>query len=127
MTDRELRKLSRAELLEMLLMQTKAMEELQEQLAEAEQQLQEQAVQAQDAGSIAEAALQLGGVFEAAQRSADLYLASIRKLEEDTRRKQEEAERLCARTRARCRAMEETARKKCEEIVSRAKNGAEKE
>lgn len=36
------------------------------------------------AGSIAEASLQLSGIFEAAQRAADLYLENIKRLHDET-------------------------------------------
>lgn len=42
------------------------------------------AIELEDAGSIAEAALRLNGVFEAAQRAAEQYLMNVRKLSEDS-------------------------------------------
>lgn len=80
MTDKEVRKLSRAELLEMMVAQGKEIERLQAQLDKARQQLADRRIEVQQAGSIAEAALRLNGVFEAAQRAADQYLENIRHL-----------------------------------------------
>ena len=90
MTDKELRKLNRYQLLELLMIQTERVKELEEQLA----QLQQQKLQLTQLGSMAEAALQVSGVLEAAQRAADLYLeaakAQAAKLEEEARIKANE-------------------------------------
>ena len=70
MTEKELRRLSRTDLLEMLLEQSKEVQRLQQELEETKQKL--------EAGSIAEAALRINKVFEAAQQAADQYLENIR-------------------------------------------------
>lgn len=112
MTDKELQKLGRRELLQLLLEQAKESERLGKALAETEEQLQQmqetyerlrerldnkdaqihelkatlaevqekREVDMENVGSIAEAALKLNGVFDAAQRAADHYLQSIRAL-----------------------------------------------
>lgn len=120
MTDRELKKLNRAELLEILVMQGKTVEELKERLAQAEHQLEEMDLKIQNAGSIAEASLQLSGVFEAAQRSADMYLDNIRRLNAESQQRREEAEQLYAQTQAKCRELVEKTRASCESIRRRA-------
>ena len=79
MTDKELKKLSRAELLEMLLAQSKEKQRLEEELAEARKKLEDREIRIAESGSLAEAALKLNGVFEAAQAAADQYLENIRK------------------------------------------------
>ena len=78
MTEKELRKLNRYQLLELLVMQTERAEKLQKQLEHAEAQFNDQDIRLTAMGSIAEAALHLNGVFEAAQAAADSYLASAR-------------------------------------------------
>ena len=83
MTDQELRKLSRADLLELLLAQSKENERLREQLRQAEEKLADRKIELETAGSIAQAALQLNGVFEAADRAAAQYLENIRRLAEE--------------------------------------------
>ena len=74
MTEKELKKLNRYQLLELLMMQTERADRLQERLEEAERQLNERTVRISELGSIAEAALQLNQVFETAQNAADQYL-----------------------------------------------------
>lgn len=83
MTDRELRRLSRGELLELLLSQTREVESLRAQLREAEEKLRSRELTLASAGSIAQAAMELNGVFEAAQRAADQYLENVRNLYPD--------------------------------------------
>jgi regulator of replication initiation timing len=80
MADRQLRRLKREELLQMLL----ELEQENEQLAQENRRLREQLAQREvciaEAGSLAEAALKLSGVFEAAQRAADLYVENVRRM-----------------------------------------------
>lgn len=78
MTDKELRRLSRRELLEMLLAESKENQHLRTQLEQAQAELDSRRILLEQSGSIAEAALRLNGVFEAADRAAQQYLDSIR-------------------------------------------------
>ena len=78
MTEKDLKKLNRYQLLEMLIMQTERADELQRKLEEAQAKLESRDIQMQNIGSIAEASLQLSGIFEAAQSAADLYLNSVK-------------------------------------------------
>lgn len=86
MTDKELRRLNRRELLEILIMQTEENEKLRNQLEKAEKELQNKNIVLLQAGSIAQAALQLNGVFEAAEKAAEQYLDSIKNMENDMRK-----------------------------------------
>ena len=83
MTDRELRRLSRSELLEMLSAQTTENDQLKTRLAQAEAQLRDRRIAIDKAGSIAVAALQLNKVFEAADRAAQQYLENVRRMVEE--------------------------------------------
>ena len=78
MTGKELKRLSRTELLEILLHQVEENEQLRERLEEAERQLTERAIVIENSGSMAEAALRLNSIFDHAQQAADDYLHSIR-------------------------------------------------
>ena len=113
MTDKELRKLRRVELLELLVDQAAEMEELRRQLDQANEALAQRKIQLEEAGSIAEAALRLNGVFEAADKAAQEYLDSAREMAQKReallRRTQEDAEQmareLLSRTREECRKL----------------------
>ena len=73
-----LRYLSKLQLLELLAQQERELQKLRAELAEKSAALEERKLRMEKAGSIAEAALQLSGIFEAAQQAADLYLESLK-------------------------------------------------
>ena len=79
MTSKELRKLSRRELIEVLLAQTREMEQLKAELNSKNELLEKREINIRESGSIAEAALRLSGIFEDAQKAADTYLAEIKR------------------------------------------------
>lgn len=112
MTDEELRKLKRADLLELLVAQGKENEALQEKLRQAEAALWDRQIQLDEAGNIAEAVLRLSGVFQAAQQASDQYLESIRKKHEETE--------------SRCTQLEETSRARAEQLEQESKAQAER-
>lgn len=80
MTDKELKRLNRAQLLELLIMQIEENERLREKLEKAEEEINRKEIAINNAGSIAQAALALNKVFEAADMAAQQYLESVRKL-----------------------------------------------
>lgn len=79
MTEKELRKLNRYQLLELLVMQTERADQLQKKVEELEARLEERDLNLARLGSVAEVAVQVSGVFEAAQKAADLYLDAAKK------------------------------------------------
>ena len=78
MTDKELASLKRNELLELLLMQTRRVRELEKENEELKAALEDRRILIEQSGSLAEASLKLNKVFEAAQAAADQYLENIR-------------------------------------------------
>ena len=78
MTSRELRKESRAGLLEILLAQSSEIDRLKAEVASLNEKLEEKELIMSRSGSIAEASLELNRVCEAAQLVADQYVRSIR-------------------------------------------------
>lgn len=79
MTEKELKKLNRYQLLELLIEQTERANQLQELLEQTQKKLADQELTLSSLGSIAEASLQISGVWEAAQKAADLYLHAAKK------------------------------------------------
>lgn len=73
MAGKDLRKLSKTDLLELLIEQGRENLALKAKLEKAEAELAERRLHMEQSGSIAEAALKLSGVFEAAQKAIDLY------------------------------------------------------
>ena len=84
MPDRELRRMRRAELVEIILALKQTEDKLRAENAALSAQLQERQIHIENAGSIAQAALELNKVFEAAQAAADEYVASVRAANKNT-------------------------------------------
>lgn len=93
MADKQLKKLNRRELLEMLISQTRRVEMLEKQLAEAERQLQDKNLVISEAGTLADAVVKLNGVMEAAQNAAQQYLDNAKRMEQEARDLLERAKR----------------------------------
>ena len=97
MTEKELRKLGRAELLELLLEQAREFEALEQRLNAAEAALQSRQLQLETCGSIAEASLKLNGVFEAAQKAAEQYQQNVERLCQEKISAESQAQEILAR------------------------------
>ena len=129
MTDKDLKKLSRADLLEMLIEQSTEVQSLRERLEAAESALQKRELAIDKAGSIAEASLQLSGIFEAAQAACEQYTENVRllsqrqndvcaQMERDAR---ERTSIMLSEAMRNCEQMEADARIRCAEMVTKAK------
>lgn len=77
MKDRDLKKLNRAELLKLLIDQMTENEMLRDENERLNTKLADRQILLENAGSIAEAALKVNGVFEAAEAAAAQYLENI--------------------------------------------------
>jgi predicted nucleic acid-binding Zn-ribbon protein len=80
MTDKELRRLSRLELVELLLEQSRRVSALEKQLQEANEKLNKREILLHEAGNIAEAALRLNHIFEDAQAASEQYMQGVQDL-----------------------------------------------
>lgn len=122
MTDKELRRLRRDDLLQILINQQKELDDLNAALDKAKEELEKKRIAIQESGSVAEAALRLNGVFEAAQAAADQYEEQMR-AEADEMRAHAEIERDNAK-----KMVEDatrSARTEAERILSKARDEAE--
>ena len=79
MTEKDLKKMNRYQLLELLIVQTERADKLQAKLEATEKQLKEQELKIASLGSIAEASLELNDIFQAAQNAADMYIDAAKK------------------------------------------------
>ncbi len=111
MSDMDLKKMKRSELLEILLRQNQEIDRLKLELAEARQMLADRRIEIEESGSIAEAALKLSGVFDAAQEACRQYVENIKA-------RSEQQERLC-------REMEQQTKEKCDAMIADAKRQAD--
>ena len=106
---------------------------LKKKLQEAQQALKSRELSIHEAGSIAMAALQVNGVFEAAQAASQMYIENIRALNERqevlfAQREEEskaEMERQLRETRMKCADMELACKKKCAAMMTDAKQRSE--
>ena len=78
MNEKRLRKISKKELLEILLSQAKRIEELENELEKTQKKLNTKKIIIEESGTLAEAALKLNNIFEVAQEAADQYLLNIK-------------------------------------------------
>lgn len=84
MISKELRKLSRRELMDIIYQMKKNEQKLQEEIGSLQEALQDKRIRLAEAGSISEAAASITNVFSAAQKTADLYLHEISCMKEET-------------------------------------------
>ena len=132
MTDKELKRLGREKLLEMLIEKTRENEALRSRLQEAEDQLNDRMLKVEKAGTMAEAALLVNGVLEAANQAGKQYMENMQerlRAQEDICAKREEesraeADQLLAQTRQKCARMEQETQQRCEELYRTAEQEA---
>lgn len=117
MTEKELKKLSRTDLLELLLALSKENEELSDKVTRLQAALDDRIVCIENSGSLAEAILMVNGMFEATQAACDQYTHNIRQ-------RHQQQEQICQQmeeeTRERCRLMLEQAQKEAAEYRNQA-------
>ena len=89
------------------------------QLEAARAALQDRQLSVEKAGSIAEAALQLNGVFEAAQAAAQQYLDNIKQ-------RSEQMEAVCAQREAACAQREAESKEKIDQQLREAAQAAQR-
>ena len=106
MIGKELKKLSRKELVDIIYQLKKNEEDKQAELAAMEAELQDKRIRVSVAGSIAEAAMDITQIFATAQRTADLYLLEISAMKEATERE--------------CASLVEDAKKQAEATITEA-------
>ncbi len=99
MTDKEFRRLSRADLIEIIYELQQNEKKLQGENEELKRQREERQVAVSEAGTLAEVLAKLNGLFEAAQATADGYRAEAQRLLEEARRTREEADEYLAEIR----------------------------
>lgn len=88
--EKNLKKMKRKDLLEILLMQNKKIDELQEELSNKKELLESKEIIISEVGSIAEASLKLNNIFEVAQQAADDYLESVKEMSKNNNPKEKQ-------------------------------------
>lgn len=123
MTANELKKISRKELLELLIAQRDELARLQAELDSAKAELRKRSIAVAKVGTMAEAALSLNGVFEAADNAAKQYLENIKRIS-DTQA--ERSAKIEAETQSRCERILEEAKSRAHAIMAQAETESRK-
>ena len=86
--------------------------------------LEQRQIHLDSAGSIAQAALELNHVFEAAQAAADDYLASVRSVDRDALQAQAkaEADQILAQARAEAEQLKAQTKRECDALTEAAEH-----
>ena len=84
MTDKEFKRLSRAQLIEIIYQLQLQIDKLNEQKQELESELADKRLRLCNAGNIADAALEMNDCFRSAQNAAEQYLNEIKAIREET-------------------------------------------
>lgn len=139
MKNKALKRLSRADLLELLIERTRENDEmkarigeLEGQLTDANKRLEDRKIAIDNAGSIAEAALQVNGMIDAAQRTASQYIENIERMQREQTQNclrlesesRARADRMMEETERRCRELESETRQRCDEAMRTAEREA---
>ena len=108
MTDKEFKRLSRAQLIDIIYQFQLQVEKLTEENQELEQKLEDKRLRLHNAGNIAEAALEMNDCFRSAQNAAEQYLNEIKAIREET---EAERQRILAQAQAEAAALIADAKK----------------
>ena len=84
MTDKEFKRLSRAQLIDIIYQFQLQVDKLTEQNKELERELEDKRLRLSNAGNIADAALEINDCFRSAQNAAEQYLNEIKAIREET-------------------------------------------
>ena len=84
MTDKEFKRLSRAQLIDIIYQLQLQIDKLNEEKQALENELEDKRLRLQSAGNIAEAALEINDCFRSAQNAAEQYLNEIKAIREET-------------------------------------------
>ena len=91
MSSRDCRHYSRRELIEIIYELERREEKLEKRLERARARLKDRTMRMERAGSLAEVAAVIAGLFEAADETAAMYLAGVKAQEKDVREAEERA------------------------------------
>ena len=102
MTDKEFKRLNRAQLIDIIYRLQLQLDKVNEEKRELEGELADKRLRLSTAGNIAEAALEINNCFRSAQNAAEQYLNEIKAIREET---EAERQRILAKARAEAEAI----------------------
>ena len=108
MTDKEFKRLSRAQLIDIIYQLQLQIDKLSEHTQELESELKDKRLRLSNAGNIADAALEINDCFRSAQNAAEQYLSEIKLMREEAAA---ERERIITEAQAEAEAIIASAKK----------------
>ena len=108
MTDKEFKRLSRAQLIDIIYKLQLELDKVNEEKQELESKLADKRLRLQSSGNIAEAALEINDCFRSAQNAAEQYLNEIKAIREET---EAERQRILKEAQAQAEAIIASAKK----------------
>ena len=126
MTEKELQKLTRQDLLQLLLEAEKENDALRAEVEKLRAEAADKQLIMGKVGSIAEASLLLNGVFSAAQAAADQYVLNVKRVCEEKEERIRQSEDIVQRAQEQARQLREAAESISRRIIRQAKEESDR-
>ncbi len=126
MTEKELQKLTRQDLLQLLLEAERENESLRRELATLRSEAEDKRLLLDKVGSIAEASLLVNGVFSAAQDAADQYILNVKRVCEERTERIRQADDIIQKAQNEAKQLREAAELLCRKMLRQAKEESDR-
>ena len=126
MTEKELQKLTRQDLLELLLASEKENEELRKEVQTLRENAEDKQLMLDKVGSIAEASLLVNGVFTSAQAAADQYVLNVKRICEEKAMQVQQSEDIVQKARLEAQRIQEETELTCQRMIQQAKEESDR-
>lgn len=130
MDRKELRKLSRGEILEIMLVQTDKIKALEQEITKLKKELSNRSLSISNAGSLAEASISISGIFQKADEAIKIYEDNYynqmkKKFEKDQKEMLKNSEKICKKNEKASIDLLKKAEEKANKIIEDAKKEKE--
>ena len=126
MTEKELQKLTRQDLLELLLEAERENETLRDEVETLRAEAADKRLLLEKVGSIAEASLLVNGVFSAAQAAADQYVLNVKRVCEEKAEQVRSADDIVLKAREEARKLRAETEDICRKMIRQAKEESDR-
>ena len=126
MTEKELQKLTRQDLLELLLASEKENEELRKEVQTLRENAEDKQLMLDKVGSIAEASLLVNGVFTSAQAAADQYVLNVKRICEEKALQVQQSDDIVQKARLEAQRIQEETELTCQRMIQQAKEESDR-
>ena len=126
MTEKDLQKLTRQDLLELLLASEKENEELRKEVQTLRENAEDKQLMLDKVGSIAEASLLVNGVFTSAQAAADQYVLNVKRICEEKAALVRQSDDIVQKARQEAQHILEETEISCQRMIRQAKEESDR-